>query len=66
MVTFVIGEEEDDAPPAVKLVRLMLSPVPLRQLRMRPEQLKVYACRRQTASGNLGLLDVSLAQTTCE
>jgi len=39
-VTFVIGVVcgEEFAPPG-KLVRLMLSPVPLRLLRMRPEQL---------------------------
>jgi len=40
MVTFVMGLVLGDefAPPG-NVVRLMLSPVPLRKLRMRPEQL---------------------------
>src|SRR5215472_18705749 len=36
MVTFVMGTPVEEDPPPGKFVRLMKSPVPLRQLRMRP------------------------------
>src|SRR5579863_10336556 len=50
MVTFVIGEPcRERSPPAEKLVRLIMTPVPLRGLRMRPEQVRVYAPRGRNA-----------------
>jgi peptidoglycan/xylan/chitin deacetylase (PgdA/CDA1 family) len=47
MVTFVMDVPVEEGPPPGKFVMLMLSPVPLRSLRMRPEQLRVYARGRE-------------------
>ena len=62
------GIRSEDDRAAEKLVRLMLSPVPLRRLRMRPEQERVYAywLRQSQASCLSPRMVTLLLQVRCK